>query len=210
MYALLLITSSGDVRNRVCRLEFDLTNEQLSVFTNLVNQSLSGMRVEDLTPVTIQSLAIALGGYMMALSPLLYAVYELSDQLMHENVAVRGESKLLAYADVNAAEILSFLNTKDQLAHLLSDALDGIHVLFGKENDQFVITNSSMIVSKYKIGQGEGSFGLIGPIRLDYAKIIPYVEYFSKSVSKIVEDLLTEGAEPLLGTETHPKDPFEN
>ena len=76
---------------------------------------------------------------------------------------------------------------------MLEECFDGVHVFFGKENDTFAISNSSMILSQYRLGNIDaGALGIIGPVRLDYAKLIPYIEYFSDSVSK----LLTEIAEP--------------
>ncbi|MDE5600333.1 MAG: heat-inducible transcription repressor HrcA, partial [Oscillospiraceae bacterium] len=66
------------------------------------------------------------------------------------------------------------------------------NVVFGKENDTFAIGNSSLIVSKYGNEEPFGSFGVIGPIRLDYQKIIPYVSYFSKSVTTIINNMLNE------------------
>ena len=64
--------------------------------------------------------------------------------------------------------------------------------MFSEENDGFVIGNSSMIVSNYQKGdQTAGSLGIIGPVRLDYAKIIPYIEYFTNKIS----DLLSENSD---------------
>ena len=67
-----------------------------------------------------------------------------------------------------------------------------INVVFGKETDTFTITNSSLILSKYGSDHPMGSFGVIGPIRLDYSKIIPYMEYFSESVSRIIDNMMEE------------------
>ncbi len=68
---------------------------------------------------------------------------------------------------MNSTEIIRFLNEKQELARLLSNAFSGIKVIFGKENDTFSITNSSMVVSPYKIGEAPGgSLGIIGPLRV--------------------------------------------
>ena len=46
-----------------------------------------------------------------------------------------------------------------------------------------------MIVSKYrKKGHNVGSLGVIGPMRLDYAKVIPYLEYFSQKISDLISE----------------------
>jgi heat-inducible transcriptional repressor len=193
MYALLMITSTGAVKNKLCHLEFELSDEQIQYFAEFINQNLQGINVEELTPAMLQNLAVALGSYMISLSPLLYAVYELGSEFGKNNVHVKGEQKLLEQADSNSIEIVRFLNKKQELSMLLSNALSGIEVLFGKENDGFTVTNSSMILTPYQYdGKQGGSLGVIGPLRLDYAKVIPYMQYFSESVTKLLAEVTGE------------------
>lgn len=197
IYALLMITSDGNVKNKICRLEFDIPDNLLKFFIDFINDNLTGVSASELNPAYLQKLALALGSYMMTLSPLLSAVYELSSELKDKTIHLKGEANLLSYSDVDASEIVRFLSTKNNLANLLSRTFDGINVLFGREKNSFVISNGSMIVSPYEVGnKAGGSIGLIGPIRLDYAKLIPYVEYFSDKVTGILSDMAenyTEG-----------------
>jgi heat-inducible transcriptional repressor len=59
--------------------------------------------------------------------------------------------------------------------------------MLGKEKDTFVVENSSMITSSFKKGERQaGSFGVIGPMRLDYKKIIPYIEYFADKMTNLL------------------------
>ena len=70
MYVLLMITSSGDIKNKVCRLEFDLTNEQLDFFSSFMAENLEGVTIDDLSDETLKELAAAMGTYMVTLTPL--------------------------------------------------------------------------------------------------------------------------------------------
>ncbi len=192
IYALLVITSTGDIKNKVCRVEFDLNYEQIDFIVKFLNQHLKGVKLEDLNQATVQNLAVALGSYMMALSPLLYAVYELTGEISHDTVGIIGQEKLLA-TGLRTDEVANFLSQKNSLSRVLEECFDGVHVLFGREDSTFAISNSSMILSQYRLGDMDaGALGIIGPVRLDYAKFIPYIEYFSDSVSR----MLTEFAEP--------------
>ena len=84
---------------------------------------------------------------------------------------------------------MRFISRKNELQSLLDDSMSGIQVMFGKEGNNFVIGNSSMIVSKYqKGGKAAGSLGVIGPVRLDYAKIIPYIEYFTDKLTRFISE----------------------
>ena len=71
---------------------------------------------------------------------------------------------------------------------MLDDSFSDLEVMFGADGG-FVIENSSMIVSKIKKGKKTaGTLGIIGPMRLDQAKIIPYVEYLSGRITELISD----------------------
>ncbi len=187
LYALLMVTTGGTVKNKVCRVEFDITHEQLEFFAQVMNENLSGLKIDSLTDEMLDKLAVAMGSYIMALSPLLNGVRELSYQLNRSSVNIEQESKLLSSGDFDTKEIANFLASKNELGQIMSQALDGINVVFGQESDSFAITNSSMVLAKYNCGENTaGAFGVIGPLRLNYAKIIPYIEYFSDSVTRLL------------------------
>ena len=189
LYVLLLITSSGNIKNKVCRLEFDLTDEQLEFFSSYMQENLQGVQLDTLSDEMMQGLILAMGAYMMTLTPLMQAVYDLSKDLLSKEVMVSGEKNLLSCKDFNQNEIIQFLEHKNEVSQLLDDSFSGIQVMFGEEKGQFVIGNSSMIVSKFQKGnKTAGSLGIIGPMRLDYAKIIPYIEYFTQKISDIISE----------------------
>ena len=192
LYVVLLVTSDGNIKNKACRLEFDLTNEQLEFFSNYIEQHLKGLAVSDLSDEMFAKFTEAMGAYMMTLSPLINEVQKLSKDLQHDELTIKGEKNLLSCSEFDKMEIVKFMDRSNELEHFLTDTFSGINVIFSEENDSFVIGNSSMIVSNYKKGgKNAGSLGIIGPVRLDYAKIIPYIEYFTQKIS----DLISEGEE---------------
>ncbi|MGN0665244.1 MAG: heat-inducible transcriptional repressor HrcA [Huintestinicola sp.] len=206
MYVLLMITSSGNIQNKVCRLEFDLTEEQLSFFNEFMTQNLSGVSVDSLSEDMIEKLTEAMGAYMMTLTPLMKGVCELAKSFMHSDVHVSGEKNLLARQDIDAAEILSFLEKKNEFSGLLDSSFSNLQVMFSAENGNAVISNSSMIVSKIRKGnKTAGSLGLIGPMRLDYAKIIPYIEYLTDRISELITGEEDEIGQPTLTDLTRKK-----
>lgn len=197
LYVILLITSNGSIKNKACRLEFDLTNEQLDFFTNYIQENLAGVSVSELSDEMLAKLVEALGTYMLTLSPLVQGVYELSQGLLKKELKVSGTNNLLSCGELDTMEIVKFMDHKDELEQLMNDSFSGIHVMFSDENDGFVIGNSSMIVSNYQRGSKKaGSLGVIGPMRLDYSKIIPYIEYFTQKITDLIsEDTENDGKE---------------
>lgn len=189
MYVLLMVTSSGNIKNKVCRLEFDLTNEQIEFFSRYMAENLQGVSIEDLDGDTIDRLVSAMGAYMVTLAPLLQGVCELAEGFKDNEIKLQGEKNLLTRQDINSDQIVKFFENKNKVVkNMLDDSFGDLQVLFG-EDGGFIIENSSMIVSKIKKdGKTAGSLGVIGPMRLDYAKVIPYLEYLTDRITDIISD----------------------
>lgn len=186
MYVLLMITSNGTIKNKVCRMEFDLTDEQMTGFTKFLNEHLSGVNLENMSKEYIDNVSAALSGYMLSMSPLLQAVFELSEEMMRDSVEVKGEANLLACADFPTEDVMRFIEHKAELSGLLDSAFSGINILFGEEGT-FAISNGAMVsASYYKDGKPAGTLGVVGPMRLDYRKVIPYIEYLSRKVTRLL------------------------
>ena len=188
LYVILLITSNGSIKNKACRLEFDLSHEQLDFFTHYIDENLQGVSVEDLSEEMFDKMVAAVSAYMISLSPLVKGIYELSEDLRHQELTVKGGEKLLSCDELDKMEVVRFIGQKHEITDILEDTFSGIQVKFGAEGN-FAIGNSSMIVSKYKKGGKEaGSLGIIGPMRVDYKKIIPYIEYLTQKISYLMSE----------------------
>jgi heat-inducible transcriptional repressor len=108
---------------------------------------------------------------------------------------VRGHAKLLddlkALEDLERVRLLfDDLETKRGLVDLLGRAerADGVRIYIGSENNLFSLSGSSTIVAPYRDGAGRivGVIGVIGPTRLNYARVIPMVDYTARVVSKLL------------------------
>jgi len=189
LYVILLITSNGSIKNKACRLEFDLSHEQLEFFTHYIEENLSGISVDALSEEMFDKMVTAMSAYMMTLSPLVKGICELSADLRQEEITMSGQEKLFSCGDLDKMEVVRFIEHKNELADMLGEAFSGIQVKFGSENSNFVTGNSSMIVSKYRRhGIDAGSLGVIGPMRVNYKKIIPYVEYLTQKITELISN----------------------
>ena len=189
LYVILLITSNGSIKNKACRLEFDLNHEQLDFFAHYIEENLHGVSIEEMSEDMFDKMVSALGAYVVTLSPLVKGIYELSTDLKQDAITFSGEENLFSCNDLDKMEVVRFIEHKNEITDMLDDTFNGIQIKFGHENDDFVIGNSSMIVSKYKKGsKTAGSLGIIGPMRIDYAKIIPYVEYFTQKLTLLMSE----------------------
>jgi heat-inducible transcriptional repressor len=109
---------------------------------------------------------------------------------------VRGQAHLLE--DLRALEdlervrsLFDALETKRGVIDLLGRAerADGVRIFIGSENKLFSLSGSSTIISPYRDGAGRivGVLGVIGPTRLNYARVIPMVDYTAKVVGRLLQ-----------------------
>lgn len=187
MYVLLMITSNGSIKNKVCRLEFDLTNEQLAFLSEFIAENLEGLSINDISEEMLEKLETALGTYMVTLSPLIAEIFNMSQEMSGRKVKVAGETNLIKRDEYSQNEIIKFLDNKTEIAKFLDESFSGLHVMFSPETDSFVINNSSLITSPYcRKGRQVGTLGLIGPMRIDYRRYIPYIEYMTGKITELM------------------------
>jgi heat-inducible transcriptional repressor len=108
---------------------------------------------------------------------------------------VRGQANLLE--DLKAAEdlervrlLFADLETKKDVIDLLGRAEDaeGVRIFIGSENKLFSLSGSSMIAAPFRDGTRKivGVLGVIGPTRLNYARIVPMVDYTARVVGRLL------------------------
>ena len=196
LYVLLMITSTGKIKNRTCRLELDLTDEQLESFTGFVKEHLEGVPVDVLSDDMLEKLQTAMGTYLLAMSPLVQGLFDMSREIKKRDIDVSGAKNLIGCKEIDQHELMSFIDDSEGLMRLVDDSFSGINVVFSEENDSFLVSNTSLVSSNVlKDGKVAGHLGVIGPMRIDYKKIIPYVEFFTERISEILssnENIINE------------------
>ena len=107
---------------------------------------------------------------------------------------VRGQANLLddsALEDLERVRsLLDDLENKQSVANLLEDAktADSTRIFIGAENRLFALSGSSVIASPYRDREGKvvGVLGVIGPTRLNYARVVPMVDFTARSLGKLI------------------------
>ena len=193
---IILLSSAGTMKNRVFRCDFDLTPEILRIFFRVINEKTAGMPVSGITPAFIQSFAASLGEMTILMSSALMALLEVAQDSLETDVCLNGQMNLLFYPEFergNARRVMDFLERPQDLARLLLEQPGSVHVLVGRESQRPELSESSVVVARYAIdGHDAGAIGVIGPTRMDYAKLVPSVEYLAQSVGKMLTELMKE------------------
>lgn len=190
----ILMTSAGTMKSRVFHCDFDITPEILRVFFRMLNEKLIGVPVSSVTPAYIQSLAASMGEMAMMISSALMAVADAAQESMQSEVCLNGEINLLFYPEFGQEElrrIMDFLSRPTDLCRLLSQPRDDVRVILGEESRRPELRDSSVIVSRYSVGgRDAGAIAIIGPMRMNYGRIISRIEYLSGSVGRMLTELM--------------------
>ena len=189
---MLLIASNGVIRSKICRVDFTVTPELIGFFHKFANARFSGRSIASITSSYISSVTLTLGEYSRVFTSILISIFELCQEIADGKYYVSGSSKLFGYDEAAqmAGELLSLFDSKDwlqRLFHLESPS----QVVIGKENTNAELTRSSVVMTHYRIaGEKAGVVGLICPVRIDYAKLIPHLEYFAKTLGDLLDETL--------------------
>ena len=197
---IVLITSSGIIKNGICRTDTELTQEMVTNFYRIVEETFIGRPVSDIGTVMIQTLVASLGAGALAMSPLFSHLADIASKAVQAEIHLEGEQNLLHHRELgdNVFEMMQFFDEDEKLERAVSANKGSLSVTIGKENMFRQLENTSMIISRYNIrGHETGAIGIIGPTRLDYAKLIPGIEYLTELVSKMLTDTFDDGAEPI-------------
>jgi len=192
---IVLMTSSGIIKNGVCRTDTEITPEMLENFHRITDECFIGKPVSDIGTVMIQTLVASLGNNALAMSPMFVVLADIASQAVQAEIHLEGEQNLLHHRELvdDVFETMQFLDQSEKLERAVLSEKNGLSIHIGKENMYRQLENTSMIVARYNIqGRDGGAIGIIGPTRLDYAKLIPSVQYLTDLVSKFLTEELAD------------------
>jgi len=192
-----LVAEDGQVENRVLNVSAGLPTSALTEAGNFLNARIRGKTLAELR-AEIESAATQGQAELDQLTQKIIAAGLASwsgGGNDDRQLIVRGHANLLddlhALDDLERVRSLfDALETKRGVIDLLGRAerADGVRIFIGSENKLFSLSGSSTIVAPYRDGEGRivGVIGVIGPTRLNYARVIPMVDYTARVVSRLL------------------------
>jgi heat-inducible transcriptional repressor len=194
----ILVGEDGQVENRILPLPAGLTASALTQAGNYLGHYVVGHTLAEARAMLAQQRAEQRAELDELTQKLVDAgVATLSSPVTpgHPTVIVRGRANLIndtmASADlIRVRQLFDELESKDGLLDLLGDTekAQGVRIFIGSENKLFSLSGSSVILSPYKDANDKvvGVLGVIGPTRLNYARIVPVVDYTAQVISAMM------------------------
>ncbi len=193
-----MIASNGVIKNKVCRVDFDVNGAMVEVFAKFANARMAGHSLDQISQSYLNAVSVDLGSYSMVFNPILGCIYELAKEINDGQYFLQGTTRLLKFTEIDghAYELLAFLERPGEIAKLVGGGASHTWAIIGRESQTPELTKCSVLVSRYQIGDSAtGLIGVVGPTRVDYSTILPQLEYFAGTLGRLLTDTYTE--EPL-------------
>ena len=191
-----LVSEDGAVENRVLELGANVPQSALEQASNYVTARLAGRTLTEAGRRIAQEIAAGQSQLDSASRELVergLAIWS-RDAAQRPVLIVRGQANLLDEAALHDIErvrsLIEDLESKQSVAELLETAreAEATRIFIGSENRLFALSGSSVIASPYRDREGRvvGVLGVIGPTRLNYARVIPMVDLTARSLGKLI------------------------
>lgn len=193
---ILFVTSAGTVHTRLVDTEDTLDVEFLTSMKRYLNERFEGVPFYALKSEIEKDLEKDKTSFNLLLAKIKESIDTIIEAKDKREIYIDGTSKIMGFPEFSdierLKELFKALEKKEKLLRLLDKCLkeEGIHVILGMESDIKEMRDVSIITSTYKIAdKGYGILGVIGPVRMDYSRIIPIVNYTAKTVSDIISTM---------------------
>ena len=208
-FILVVMLSDNQVQNKLIRLPLDVSQEDLRLLSAVLNASLTELTADEITPELLAKVTRSAAGAASLVPVIVDYTVELLKKT-HSEVYMTGQAKLLGqpeYHDVEKAqEVLTSLD-EDVISNLPATLSSGTtQILVGPENVAKELKDSSVVITKFDIGDGmQGMIGVVGPTRMDYAKITARLSYFAENLGR----MFAKPQQPALNEPELPEEPKE-
>ena len=190
-FILVVMLSNDEVVNKLIKLPLNVEESDLKILSALLNATMAEISVEEFTPALLDRVMRSAG----AAASLVPVIVEFTTDTLRRqgnaNMAVAGQMRLLShpeYRNIDKAQRVINGLDEDALANLpaVMQNANGTKVLVGPENVAEELKDTSVVMTKFDIGDGmQGMIGVVGPTRMDYAKVTARLSYFAESLSKM-------------------------
>jgi len=192
-YILVAVSSTGAVKSKHIRPDRPVTEDAVARLATVLNRYVTGLTAERITLPIIVELENEMGIDSGMISGIIKVIYEILSEMDQGEMKISGINHLLQYPEYSDIgqfqELLGALEKKEDILDLVSrhESRDDISVLIGSESRVQVMNNSALVFKPIqKDGKTLGAIGVLGPRRMDYAKVLATLEELSGNIESII------------------------
>jgi heat-inducible transcriptional repressor len=190
---MVFVTSSGTIHKRLVETDEDLNVSVLADMKGYMNKRFSGIPFYALKKAILEDLKKDRETFTMLYENIKDTLDTIIGEEETREIYIEGTSKMIGipeFSDIERLkELFKALENKEKLLKLFDRCLgqEGVSVVIGNESDVREMRDVSVIMSAYQISEKSwGILGVIGPMRMNYSKIIPIVDYTARTMTDIL------------------------
>ena len=186
-----VMLTSDEVVNKLIKLPVNVDESDLKVLSAVLNATMTGLNADEFTPELLERVMMSAGAGASLVPVILEFAVDTLNKQSSTNMAVAGQMRLLGqpeYRNIDKAQRVITSLDEESLSNLpaIMQNSNGTRVLVGPENVAQELKDTSVVMTKFDIGDGmQGMIGVVGPTRMDYAKVTARLSYFAESLSKM-------------------------
>ncbi len=196
---ILVITGGGTVKNQLIRFEEDISYDSLVRMTNYLQQRMNGLLIENVKFPDSSELCREVELDEGSIRTILEGLSRCLQEIEKSELIMNGATNLLNHPEFNdllkAKEVFDLLNDRDILKAVIHASVKehDLNVMIGKENQLEPMRDCSLITAAYSLGDTDvGAFGVIGPTRMSYARVVSAMTYVKKLINREILRILSE------------------
>ncbi len=208
-FIIVMLTSLGGIKSKSLSSEEELTLDVTEQIKDSLNACFAGLSADKITLPTVIKLENMLGLHSNLAQPVIKSIYEVLNEMSGGSLRYSGINQLLQYPEFSDVgkfkELLGALERQEDILDMVEGSeKDDISVYIGSESPVKVMNNSSIVFKPIKKnGKTVGALGVIGPTRMDYAKVMNAISSVSDNIASLlsedkdkttkIKNFLTEG-----------------
>ncbi|MDA3733625.1 heat-inducible transcriptional repressor HrcA [Niameybacter massiliensis] len=190
--ALVVVTDTNIVRHYVIRTKKLIDYSLCGILTNIINESLIGTSLDELSVDKLRILEERMFGYKDISVDLMNAIIDTLEMEDVPNIFTRGMTNILSFQEFNdiekAKKLLEVLEQKPYLVKMLkAKPTKEVSISIGEENGLEPMSECSVITTSYDIGEYNlGTIGIIGPKRMNYGQVVSLLDHISYHIQNML------------------------
>ena len=182
----IIVTDKGHVEHKSIKL-YDVPLDEVKKTVGLINNIISGTPIDEVSTKLEYEVKPIIGNYVKQHEQLYNAFYHVFNDFTNPGVNIVGRNKILEQPEFSSniekiKTVFNKLEDRETLRSIEEDKDNNIKVYIGNENN--IDSDVTVIKTKFKSGDEEGTIAIIGPKRMEYDRVVGLLEYMKENIER--------------------------
>lgn len=188
---IVIVTGEGIVKNKLIRMGVAVQPQFIHRLSRVLREKLVGLSMAEISLSRINEIRAVMSTNHSVLDPVLGFISEVFEHEDERDVVLEGASNLFRFPEyqdlMRMQAFYRFLESKRGILSFLSETAPLIRISIGAENGYEELRDCSTVTGTYRLGSlSAGRLAVIGPTRMNYAKVVGLVDYLTRQLSTIL------------------------